>query len=136
METIHTIYPGELRPQATHIKSGYQLITDVPKEHGGRGESFSPTDLFCAFIVCSMLSNMASVERDAEFNGTIAGIKIRTTKVLQQSPTMVTEISIEFNMPKNNFSDEQKKKLESAANNSQVGRSLSPDLKLSVNFNY
>jgi len=56
-----------------------------------------------------MLSNMASVERDAEFNGTIAGIKIRTTKVLQQSPTMVTEIIIEFDMPKNNFSDEQKR---------------------------
>ncbi len=26
METIHTVYQGELRTQATHVKSGYQLI--------------------------------------------------------------------------------------------------------------
>ena len=136
METILTVYPGELRTQATHIKSGYQLITDVPKEHGGKGESFSPTDLFCASLVSSMLSVMGGVARKPDFSGTIDGTKTRTTKIMKENPHMVTEVIIEFDMPKNNFTDDQKKMLEAAAHNSQVGRSLHPDLKQTVIFNY
>ncbi len=41
-----------------------------------------------------------------------------------------------FDMPKNNFTDEQKKMLETSALNSQVGRSLDADLKQTVIFNY
>jgi putative redox protein len=136
METIRTVYLGDLRTQATHVGSGYQLITDVPKEHGGKGESFSPTDLFCASIVSSMLSVMGGVAKDPAFGGTILGTQIRTTKIMKQSPHMVAEIIIEFDMPKNNFTDEQKKKLETSVRNSQVGRSLHADLKQTVIFNY
>ena len=136
METIRTVYLGELRTQATHVKSGYQLITDVPKEHSGKGESFSPTDLFCASLVSSMLSVMGGVARNPAFNGTIDGTKIRTTKIMKEKPHMIAEVIIEFDMPKNNFTDEQKKMLEVAAYNSQVGKSLSADLKQTVIFNY
>ena len=136
METIRTVYLGELRTQATHVKSGNQLITDVPKEHGGKGESFSPTDLFCTSLVSSMLSVMGGVARSPAFNGNIDGTKIRTTKIMKENPHMVAEVVIEFDMPKNNFTDEQKKMLETAALNSQVGRSLSNDLKQTVIFNY
>jgi putative redox protein len=136
METILTVYQGELRTQATHVKSGYQLITDVPKEHGGKGEAFSPTDLFCASLVSSMLSVMGGVAKSPAFNGNIDGTKIKMTKVMKESPHMVAEIVIEFDMPKNNFTDEQKKLLETAARNSQVGRSLNNDLKQTVIFNY
>lgn len=136
METIRTVYLGELRTQATHVKSGNQLITDVPKEHGGKGEAFSPTDLFCASLVSSMLSVMGGVARNPAFSGTIDGTKIRTTKIMKENPHMVAEVVIEFDMPKNNFTDEQKKMLETAALNSQVGKSLHTDFKQTVIFNY
>ena len=136
METILTVYHGELRTQATHVKSGNQLITDVPKEHGGKGEAFSPTDLFCASLVSSMLSVMGGVAKNPAFSGTIDGTKIKTTKIMKENPHMVAEVVIEFNMPKNNFTDEQKKMLETAALNSQVGKSLNADLKQTVIFNY
>lgn len=100
METIHTIYPGELRTEVTHVKSGYKLITDVPKEHGGKGESFSPTDLFCAALVSSMLSVMGGVARNPAFNGSIDGTVVRTIKIMKDNPHMVIEMIIEFEFPK------------------------------------
>src|ERR1035437_2014555 len=103
METIRLFYPGELRTEATHVKSGYMLITDVPKEHGGRGEGFSPTDLFCATLVCSMLSVVGGVARNPSFGGTIDGTIVRTTKIMKENPHCVKEIIIEWHMPKNNF---------------------------------
>ena len=136
METIRTVYLGDLRTQATHVMSGNQLTTDVPKEHGGKGEAFSPTDLFCASLVSSMLSVMGGVAKSPAFNGTIDGTKVRTTKIMKQNPHMVAEVVIEFDMPKNSFTDEQKKKLETTALNSQVGRSLHADLKQTLIFNY
>ena len=135
MDTILTVYEGELRTQATHIKSGYQLITDVPKEHGGKGESFSPTDLFCAALVSSMLSVMGGVAKNPAFGASIDGTKVRT-KIMKESPHMVTEMIIEFDMPKNNFTTEQKKMLEAAVHNSQVGKSLNAELKQTITFNY
>jgi putative redox protein len=136
METFTTLYPGDLRTQATHISSGYQLITDVPKEHGGKGESFTPTDLFCTSLVSSMLSVMGGVAKKPEFNGSIDGTIARTTKIMQDSPHSVKEIIIEFDMPKNNYTNEQKKMLEDAARNSQVSKSLNTELKQTIRFNY
>jgi len=136
METIITEYQGNLRTQATHVESGYQLITDVPKEHGGHGETFTPTDLFVASLVSSMLSVMGGVARKPEFNGSINGLRTRTTKTMKQNPHSVAELVIEFDMPKNNYTDEQKQALEAAARNSQVSKSLNDDLKQTLIFNY
>ena len=136
METIHTVYLGELRTQATHVNSGYQLFTDVPKENGGKGEAFSPTDLLCASLVSSMVSVMGGVAKAPSFGGSIDGTKVRTTKIMKENPHMVAEVIIEFDMPKNNFTHEQKTMLEASARNSQVGRSLHADLKQTVIFNY
>jgi len=49
---------------------------------------------------------------------------------------MVAEIIVEFDMPKNNFTSEQKKMLETAANSSQVAKSLNDGLKQTLIFNY
>jgi putative redox protein len=100
------------------------------------GEAFSPTDLFCASLVSSMLSAMGGVAKDPLFNGTIDGTKVRTTKRMKEKPHMVAEVVMEFDIPKNNFTEEQKKKLETAALNSQVGKNLNADLKQTVIFKY
>ena len=136
METIRTVYLGELRTEVTHVKSGYQLITDVPSEHGGKGEALSPTDLFCASLVSSMLSVMGGLARNQTFKGTIDGTVVRTTKIMNENPHMVKEVILEFELPKNDFTDEQKKMLEAAALNSQIAKSLKADWKQTFIFNY
>jgi len=136
VETIRTAYLGELRTEVMHVKSGYRLITDVPKERGGMGESYSPTYLFCASLVSSILSVLGGVAKSPDFKGSIDGTIVRTTKVMNDKPEMVAEIIMEFDMPKNNFTDEQKKILEASARNSQVGRSVSTTMKQTLIFHY
>jgi len=136
MESIRIVYIGELRTEATHLKSGYRLITDVPQEYGGKGEAFSPTDLFCTSLVSSMISVMGGVTGNPTFGSTIDATTVRTTKIMKDNPHSVSEIIIEFDMPKNNYTEEQKKILEAAAHNSQVGKSLDADLKQTLIFNY
>jgi putative redox protein len=136
VETIQTTYVGELRTESKHIKSGNQIFTDVPVEHGGKGQSFSPTDLFCASIVSSMLSVMGGVAKDPAFKGSIDGTIARTTKIMMDDPHQVSEIIIEFDMTKNSFTEVQKKLLEESVLNSQVGRSLKADLKQTITFTY
>ena len=41
--TSESVYKGQLRTEATHIKSGTVIYTDAPTDNRGKGESFSPT---------------------------------------------------------------------------------------------
>lgn len=45
MNTVETVYLGELRTKAIHVRSGTELITDAPIDNKGKGEKFSPTDM-------------------------------------------------------------------------------------------
>lgn len=51
---------GTTQTEITHLDSGATLITTAPKDNGGDGSSFSPTDLFasslgaCATTIMSM----------------------------------------------------------------------------------
>ena len=56
METVRTIYLGDLRTKATHLQSGNELITDAPLDNQGKGEAFSPTDLLVTSFGSCMLT--------------------------------------------------------------------------------
>ena len=55
---MNTVYTGNLRTEAEHIQSGNKLITDAPLDNNGKGEYFSPTDLFATSLGCCMLTIM------------------------------------------------------------------------------
>lgn len=40
METAKTIYLGNLRTEATHVRSGQKIVTDAPVDNQGKGEFF------------------------------------------------------------------------------------------------
>ena len=67
-ETVRTTYLGELRTQATHLRSGKELITDAPLDNKGKGEAFSPTDLLAASLGSCMLTIMGIAAREHSFN--------------------------------------------------------------------
>lgn len=134
METIILEYIGELRVHAKHIKSGITLITDAPTDNHGKGESFSPTDLLCTALGTCMLTIMGISANTHHFN--IDGTKVRITKIMKSDPRRVGEIIVEFDMPYKEFTEKQKDILRIAAENCPVAKSLHPELKQTIKFNY
>jgi putative redox protein len=134
METIRTSYLGNLRTEATHVRSGVQLITDAPPDNQGKGESFSPTDLLCASLGSCMLTLMGIASRTHSIN--MHGINIGITKIMAANPRRVSEIIIDFDMSGGTYSDKEKIILEKAARTCPVALSLHPDIKQDIRFNY
>jgi putative redox protein len=134
MITIHTQYIGELRTKVVHVKSGNELVTDAPVDNKGRGEAFSPTDLLAASLGSCMITiaGMAAQEQGFSVDGTTIDI----TKIMASNPRRVAEVIVELNFPKNNFTEKQKERIRVACLNCPVAKSLHPDLKQTVVFNF
>ncbi len=134
MITVESKYIGELRTECVHVRSGNELITDAPADNFGKGEAFSPTDLLATSLGTCILTTMAILTRNENLGleGTTAAI----TKIMSDHPRKVAEVVVEIKFPENNFTDEQKKRLEHIAYNCPVYHSLHPDLKKTLIFNY
>ena len=133
MITSTVKYPGELRTEATHVKSGNTLITDAPTDNHGKGEAFSPTDLVATALDSCMISVMGIVAMKDGITKT-DGTTAEVTKVMYAEPRRIGEIHVTITFPKNNFSDKEKKMYEHAAFTCPVAKSLHPDLKQVITF--
>ena len=134
METAKTVYLGELRTEATHVKSGMKIITDAPPDNQGKGEAFSPSDLLATALGSCMLTIMGIAART--HNISMNGTKISVKKVMASNPRRVSEVHIDFDMPEVSYSDKEKSILENAARTCPVALSIHPDIKQVLNFNY
>lgn len=127
-------YLGQLRTQATHLRSGNTVITDAPTDNKGKGEAFSPTDLVCAALSSCMMTIMGQVaEREAI---DLKGLKTDIVKMMSSNPRKIAEIEITFSHPHLVATDIQKQKLMNAARTCPVALSLSEHLKQTVIFNF
>ncbi|MFM9004282.1 MAG: OsmC family protein [Flavobacteriales bacterium] len=128
------IYKGDLRNEATHMRSGNQLITDAPTDNQGKGEAFSPTDLLCTSLAACMTTIMAIT---AQSKGIQLGtIEARIEKVMYAEPRRVGEIHIEIRLEDCAYGVREKSILEQAAHTCPVAKSLHPDIKQVVTFSY
>jgi putative redox protein len=134
METIRTVYKGDLRTEALHIKSGQKIITDAPLDNQGKGEAFSPTDLLSASLGSCMITLMGIAARTHNIN--MEGTSMKITKIMTSNPRKVAEVIIDITLPGKNYSDKEKNILEKAAITCPVALSLHPDLKQTVHFTY
>ncbi len=132
METVRTQYIGGLRTIAHHVNSGNDLITDAPLDNKGRGEAFSPTDLLATALGSCALTIMGIAANEHGFS--IDGTKIKITKIMASNPRRVSEVIVEFDFPRNHFSEKEKKIIRLAANTCPVNQSLHPDLKKTFVF--
>lgn len=133
METAKTIYLGNLRTEATHVRSGQKIVTDAPVDNQGKGEFFSPTDLLATALASCMLTIMGIAARTHGFD--IDGTEVKITKVMGVNPRRVVEVIVELNFPRI-YSVKEKRIIELSAKECPVANSLHPDLKQTVVFNY
>jgi putative redox protein len=134
METSRIIYTGDLRTEATHVKSGQTFITDAPVDNQGRGEAFSPTDLLATSLGACAITVVGIAARTHGFN--VDGTSIKITKIMASEPRRVGEVIVEFNFPAVKYSDKEKTIIRHTINTCPVSQSLSANLKQTFVLNF
>ena len=132
--SIENYYVGNLRTSSTHIQSGDKIITDAPTDNNGKGEAFSPTDLVASALCSCMTTVMGICADKGNFNIPKSSAKI--TKIMSVEPRKISEIVVMFTFEKSNLSGTQKKKLMSVAENCPVAKSINPDIKQTISFDF
>jgi uncharacterized OsmC-like protein len=134
MVKMTTVYLGGLHCELEHGPSGRKIETDAPKDNNGRGEAFSPTDLVGAALGSCILTTIAiSAERE--------GLQVKGSKATVQKE-MVTDphrrigrFLVDLELPKN-LDENHRRKFEHIAHTCPVTRSLHPELKVEIKFEY
>lgn len=132
--TAQLTYTGQLNCELIHVLSGDRITTDAPPDNQGKGEAFSPTDLCATSLAACMLTTMAIRIRDRGIS--IDGARAEVTKIMAADPRRISRIEVCLIMPKNNYSEADKKLLEHIAHTCPVAMSLHPDLEQAVEFEW
>ncbi len=131
---IENTYVGDLRTSSKHIKSGQEIITDAPVDNNGKGEAFAPTDLVSSALCSCMTTVMGICAEKGGFK--MPNSIARIQKIMNSDPRKIKEIHIELNFEENSLTDIQKNKLESVGRNCPVAKSLHPEIKQNIIFNF
>jgi putative redox protein len=133
--TAKVVYTGDLRTVNTHVRSGSVIETDAPVDNKGKGERFSPTDLVATALANCMLTTMgiAAQTHSININDAIGEVE----KIMVPDPRRIGEIKVRILMPSGRgYSDKDKAILEHAAITCPVAKSLHPDMKQSISFQW
>jgi putative redox protein len=124
-------YLGQKKVELVHEPSGSVLITEAPRDNGGEGKSFSPTDLIAAGYGSCVLTTIAIV---AERGGIdVTGMHMRVEKHMSQDPRRVGAIPLEVHLP-TKLQEHERQKLERAGLGCPVAKSMHPDVDVTVRF--
>jgi uncharacterized OsmC-like protein len=134
MDTATIHYLGDLRNEATHMRSGQVIFTDAPPDNRGKGEAFSPTDLLSTSLGVCMLTVMgiAAREKGIPFNNVTA----RVVKHMHASPRRVAKVEVHITMDGMGLGERERAILENTGRTCPVALSLHPDLEQEVTFSY
>ncbi len=134
MDTAKVTYLGDLRTEATHVRSGKQVITDAPLDNQGKGEAFSPSELLSSSLASCMMTIMGIAARDKGIP--LVGLTARVVKHMTPPPRQVERIEVHLEMEGAGLGEREKAILENAAHTCPVARSLRADLVQDVHFTY
>ena len=135
---IDIVYEGKLHCAATHGPSRKALTTDAPVDNGGKGESFSPTDLVATALGTCLVTIMGLVAERNVLD--IAGTRVHVLKEMAQQPLRrIAALSVTISVPAEKakrLSAQDRQKLENASHMCPVHASLHPEICTSIKFAY
>jgi putative redox protein len=132
--TIQTIFLGQLRTEAEHVRSGNKIITDAPIDNKGKGEFFSPTDMLATSLASCIFTIMGIRAEEEGFS--IDGATAKSWKIMADDPRRVAEIKVEFDFSNCELEPKHKKILEGLVKVSPVPLSLHTELKQNVTIKF
>jgi uncharacterized OsmC-like protein len=118
----------------THLYSGTEVLTDAPLDNQGLAQAFSPTDLTASSLGSCMITIIGIKARDMGID--ITGTTAIVTKIMASEPRRISEIQVTLSFPKQDYTDKTKTIIENAARNCPVAKSLHPDIKQNINFEW
>ena len=131
MVKMKAVYLGEGKTECVH-ESGTALRTDIPKDIGGEGKQFSPTDLFAASVGTCMLTLMGITAKKMGFD--FKGATAEIEKIMGEGPPRrVAKVIIRIRFSRVPPPQLQEK-LEQAALQCPVHLSVHLDVKQEVDF--
>ena len=133
MNDIKILYQGRLRTIITHTLTGEIIETDAPIDNNGKGEKFSPTDLFASSLGSCMLTIMGIAAQSHGFN--IDGSSVNAEKIMGKNPRRVSEIHLDISI-KGVLTEKQREILMKAAKHCPVSKSIHPEIKENISFNF
>jgi putative redox protein len=117
----------------THEPSGSTIRAVPPKDNGGDGSTFSPTDLVGAALAACALATMAL---NAKREGLDWGdAKASVEKVMSGPPRRIGSLALHLELPAS-IRPEHRARLEELARGCPVAKSLHPDLQAPMTFRY
>jgi len=129
------VYKGDLRCECTHLQSGSVIETDAPTDNKGKGERFSPTDTVCVALATCVITTMG-IKANA-MNIDLAGTSINVTKHMLPDPRRIAGIDVILNFPSTLQLDEKDRLLlQRVGDTCPVTRSLHPDIKMNIQYNW
>ncbi len=133
---VDIVYEGQLHCSAKHAPSGLTIATDAPKDNGGKGEAFSPTDLVAAALGTCLVTIMGLVAQRGGLD--ISGTRVHVVKDMAAAPQRrIAALRTTITLPKGKkFSQADREKLENAAKLCPVKQSLHPEINMPVEFVY
>lgn len=118
----------------THGPSQDNIRTTAPKDNGGTGEHFSPTDLMATSLGACMTTIMALWARTRDYN--LDGVRYRVEKHMSaELPRRICKLPVQIWVP-DDVAEKDRASLEKAAVNCPVSNSISEGIEVNVEFHY
>ena len=107
MTLISCTYNGDGQTTLQLSDNQAEVRTDLPRDNGGMGRDFSPTDLFVSSLGACAVTIMG---KTAESQGkSLVGTRIAIEKEMGENPRRVTKITLRFEFPEHvDAADRQK----------------------------
>lgn len=127
-------YPEPLRTLSVHTGNAQELLTDAPKDNGGLGEAFSPTDLVAVGLASCLMTILGL--RAASRGIGIADMQAEVEKKMSPNPRRIGRISVGLTVDISGGTEEDREWLRAEALACPVALSLHPDLDQDVTITF
>jgi putative redox protein len=107
------------------------MMTDLPPDNGGKGRTFSPTDLAAASVASCVLTIMAKLAEREEIK--FDGASFEIEKHMLENPRRIGSLTGVVRLPAG-ISPSQREKLMACVKACPVSRSLHHDIELKFVF--
>ena len=126
MVEISVEYLGKTSCRAVHGPSGQNLRTTAPKDNGGDGSTFSPTDLLATSLGTCVITimAMAAERRGIDLTGATVTVEKHMTT---EAPRRIARLPVRIKLPIR-LKPEDQRLLEAAGHGCPVHRSIHPDI--------